>query len=157
MTEERFFLELDLESFYICEFCLRIVPIIIMEGFVLYLFAQELIKTQRKYDRIDRVVFFISLLLVGTDLFTVLFQEVAISACSHLLRLIWALALYFTFLRFVFEYKVCSKIFISTFLLLIAIFIVNISYFGRVPVRYPLLALYVVITFCGLHQFLYIR
>lgn len=74
MTEESFILGIDLESFRICQLCLRVVPIIIMEGFIFYLFAKELIKTQRKYDRIDRLVFFISLLLVGTDLFTVLMQ-----------------------------------------------------------------------------------
>ena len=157
MENQQLTIEVDLQSFKACQFCLRSVPILTLQGFLFFLFAKELIKTQRNYDRIDMIVLFLSLCLVGTDLGSILTFKLAISSVSHVLRLIWTLALFFTFLRMVFENKEASKIFITTFLFLILSFILSIVYYQRLYIRYPLLVLYIAIGFCSLHQILFIR
>jgi hypothetical protein len=103
--DETLILEVDLDSFLACLLCLRVIPIILAEGYLLFLFARELIKGKICYDRVDRVIFFLSALVIAVDLFSLLVMSVAISSLSHLLRLVWTLAIYFSFLRFVLEYR----------------------------------------------------
>lgn len=148
---------LDIETFSICPFCLRVVPIIIVEAYLLILFAKELIKTKRYYDKLDRTIYFFSIICLANDLISILLLEVAVSSLSHILRVLWVLPLFLVFLRFIFEYYQCSKVFLISLLSLMFYLFVSIMFFGIVPIRYTLLILYVAIGICAFHQIISIR
>jgi hypothetical protein len=60
-------------------------------------------------------------------------------------------------MRFIFKDHQCSKIFLLSVLSLVFYYFLMIFFYRVVPIRYPLLALYISIGLCAFHQILNIR
>lgn len=146
-----------MQPFLICPLCLRVVPVILAEGYFLFLFSKEMLKTQKYYDSVDKVIFSLSAACIAADMLSILLVGEAISSFSYLLKVVWTAALFLVFLRFIFREHQCSKIFLLTVLTLAFCWFISIFFYKVVPVRYSLLFLYVVIGICALHQILSIR
>ena len=59
---------IDLAPFPICPWCLRFLPILAAETYLIYLFISELLQNKKCYDRMDRIIFFLSGLSLITDI-----------------------------------------------------------------------------------------
>lgn len=93
---------IDINPFEICSFCVRIVPIIILEAYMLFMFIKELLKSPRiYYDKLDKTIFLFSALSLAVDLVSIFFFGQALSQLSYLLKLFWIFPLFLVFLRFV--------------------------------------------------------
>jgi hypothetical protein len=71
---------IDINPFEICSFCVRMVPIVILEAYMLFMFIKELLKSPRVYyDKLDKTIFLFSALSFAVDLISILFFGQALS------------------------------------------------------------------------------
>jgi uncharacterized membrane protein len=158
MEEESLKLKIDIDSFQICPYCLKLVPIILVEGYLLFLLVKELFKARRSYyDKTDIVIFAYSIMCIIADLSSLLVLETAISTVSHVMRVIWAMLLFLVFLRFVLDEPKCVRWYLFSIFVLACYFLISIAYYQTIPVRYSLLAIYLTIGVCAFHQIVYIQ
>jgi hypothetical protein len=61
-----------MDPFLICPLCLRVVPVILAECYFLFLFAKEILKTQKYYDTIDKAIFSLSAVCIAADMLSIL-------------------------------------------------------------------------------------
>lgn len=146
-----------MKCFAICPWCLRVIPILLAEGYLLYLFSKQLLKTKRYYDSLDKTIFFLSVISIATSFISILFLEEAISSFSYLIKIIWTLSLLLVFLRFLFKDHQCSKLFLLTIIFLMCYYFLMMFFFRVIPIRYSLLVLYIGIGICAFHQIINIR
>jgi len=93
---------IDINPFEICSFCMRMIPIISLEAYMLFMFIKELLKSPRiYYDKLDKTIFLFSALSIAVDLVSILFFGQALSLISYILKLVWIFPLFLVFLRFV--------------------------------------------------------
>lgn len=150
-------LSLDLESFPVCQNCLRFAALLLAEAYVAALYVRELTRTQHSnYDRIDIALFAASLGCLALDLVCALALGVGISPAGLLGKLVWLLILYLAFLRLVFRRENCAKYFVLSVLSLGCYWAISLIFLKVVPLRYSLLAVELGITVCAVHQCFFI-
>ena len=67
-------LTIDIDPFQTCSFCVRMVPIVIIEASMLFIFIKELLKSARiYYDKLDKTIFLFSAVCIAVDLVSILF------------------------------------------------------------------------------------
>jgi hypothetical protein len=94
----------DVQSFPVCQNCLRFGVLVLAEGYVAGLYVRELTRTQySNYDRLDIALFAASVGCLALDLVGALAMAVGISPAGLLAKIVWSLILYLTFLRLVFR------------------------------------------------------
>lgn len=155
MSEQR--LGFDIESFPVCQNCLRFGALLLAEGYVVALYVRELTRTQySNYDRIDIAVFTTSVICLALDLVCALAFGLGICPAGLICKLVWLLILYLAFLRLIFWREKCAQYFIISILALGCYWALSIIFLNVVPLRYSLLAVELGITVCAVHQCFFI-
>ena len=144
---------MDLKPLEICSYCVRLVPIVVVEVYMLYMFIKQLVKSPRiYYDKLDKTIFFFSALSLSVDLGSILFLQQALSQLSYILKIFWIFPLLLVFLRFILDEFQCSKYFVLAALFFIFVEIMSALFLRVVWIKYALLLLYMGIGVIGLHQ-----
>ncbi len=147
----------DVQSFPVCQNCLRFGVLLLAEGYVAGLYVRELTRTQHSnYDRLDITLFVASVCCLALDLVCALVLAVGISPVGLLCKIAWSLILYLIFLRFVFRREQCAKYFIMSILTLGGYWALSLIFLGVMPLRLSLLAVELGITICAVHQCFFI-
>ena len=97
-------LAFDMQSFPVCQYCLRFGVLLLAEGYVAAIYVRELTRTQYStYDKLDITLFVASVGCLLLDLIWALALGVGISPVGLLGKILWLLILYLSFLRLVFR------------------------------------------------------
>jgi hypothetical protein len=143
----------DVQSFPVCQNCLRFGVLLLAEGYVIGIYVRELTRTQNSnYDKLDIALFAASVGCLLLDLVAALALARGITPVGLVAKIIWLLILYLTFLRLVFRREQTAKYFILSILTLSVYWAISIIFFGVIPVRFSLLAIELGITVCAVHQ-----
>ena len=146
-------LAFDVQSFPVCQNCLRFGVLLLAEGYAAAIYIRELTRTQHSsYDKLDIALFVASVGCLILNLICALALGVGISPLGLLGKIIWLLILYLIFLRLVFRREQTAKYFILSILTLGVYWAISIIFFGVIPVRFTLLAVELGITICAVHQ-----
>ena len=139
-------IQIDLDSLPLCRACLRVVLLVLVQGYLFWLYLKELIKQDKTmYDRLDVACFVTSLASLGTAVVATLGWGVAIGGVGHLCRLAWGLVLLLVFLRCVFRRRETGLCFMAIVLAIGVYFGVMMYYKHTIPIRYSLLSVYLLI------------
>lgn len=148
----------DIKQFLICQFCLRFIPILLLEFYLVYLYVKEVMKLENSnYDKLDISIFAMSILCLAVNIGSSLIFGIGISSIELILKVVWSFILYLVFLRFIFRRQKSIQYFAISLMILIGYFTISIIFFKTVPIRYTLLAIYLAIISCGFHQWFFIN